>query len=122
MNRIWQVWQWARSIVFRRRLESGLDEELRFHIDQQTAAFRRAGMSADEARRQALIRFGGVEGFRERTRDEIRPALLDDSARDIRYGLRLLGRAPGFATVALLTLAIGIGGTAAIFSVVRTVV
>jgi putative ABC transport system permease protein len=122
MNWITQAWRWARSTARRRRLEIGLDEELRFHLDQQTEKFRRSGMSADEARRQALIRFGGVEGIRERTRDEIRPALLDDSARDIQYGFRLLRRAPGFAAAALLTLAIGIGATAAIFSVVRTVV
>ena len=122
MNWITHAWRWARSVGRRRRLEDGLDDELRFHLDQQTEKFRRAGMSAEEARRQALIRFGGVEVMKERTRDEIRPALLDDSARDIQYGFRLLRRAPGFAAAALLTLAIGIGATAAIFSVVRTVV
>ena len=77
-------------------LERGLDEEIRFHIDQQTEKNRRAGMSPDEARRQALIRFGGVERVKESTRDEIRPALLEDSLRDVRHGLRVLRRAPGF--------------------------
>src|SRR5262245_3759108 len=89
MNRITQAWRWARSTARRRRLAIEIDEELRFHLDQQTEKFRRSGMSADEAWRQALIRFGGVEGIREQTRDEIRPALLEDSARDIRYGFRL---------------------------------
>jgi putative ABC transport system permease protein len=116
-----QGWKWLRSVSRRQRLESGLDDEIRFHIDQQTEKHRLAGMSPEEARRQALVKFGGLEGIRERTRDEIRPALIDDSLRDLRHGVRLLRRAPAFAAAALVTLALGIGATSAIFSVVRTV-
>ena len=58
-----------------RQLERGLDEEIRFHIDQQIEKNLRAGMTADEARRQAFVKFGGVEHLKERTRDEYRPAL-----------------------------------------------
>ena len=105
----------------RTTLERGLDDEIRFHLEEQTAKYRRAGLSPEEARRQAMVRFGGVERIKESTRDEIRPALLEDSVRDVRHGLRVLRHAPGFATAALVTLALGIGATSAIYSVVRTV-
>ena len=98
--------------------ERGLDEEIRFHIDQQTEKNLRAGMTPDEARRQAFVKFGGVEHVKEQTRDEFRPALLEDFLRDLRYGVRLLFARPAFAIVAILTLGLGIGAATAVFSVV----
>ncbi|HEY7501827.1 MAG TPA: ABC transporter permease [Vicinamibacterales bacterium] len=115
------AWKWLRSVARRRALESGLDAELQFHIDRQTEKLVQSGMSPDQARRQALLKFGGVSSVTESTRDEIRPALVEDAIRDIQHGVRLLLRAPGFTAAALITLALGIGATSAIFSVVRTV-
>jgi predicted permease len=110
-----------RSLCRPRALEDGLEDEIRFHVEEQAEKNKRAGMTPDEARRHALIRFGGVEQVRERTRDEFRSALIENLARDVRYGLRSLGRHPAFSVMAVLSLAIGIGANTVIFGIVRAV-
>lgn len=100
------------------RRDERLDEELHFHLEQLIAKYVRAGMTLEEARRAARLKFGGVEQAREATRDEFRGAWAADFIRDVRIGLRTIKRAPAFAATAILTFALGVAATAAMFSVV----
>jgi hypothetical protein len=104
--------------LFVGRSRSAIDEELRFHIEKQIDANIATGMTKDEAHRQAVIAFGGVEGAREACHEQHPLSLLETSWYDIRYGLRGFRRSPMFTVTAILTLTIGIGTTAAVFSVV----
>src|SRR5215207_8795881 len=104
-----------------RTAEPELDEEVQFHIDMQTEKNLRLGMSPDEARRKALVSFGGRERFKEEARDEYRSRPLEDLVQDLRYGVRSALRAPLFSLLAVLTLALGIGANAAVFGVVKSV-
>jgi predicted permease len=114
---------WRRLLGWRRQeeLDRGLQEEFRFHLEQETARHVQSGVPLEEARRRAHVRFGGVEALRESTRDEFRPAFVQDFVRDMRIGTRMLFRRPGFAAVVILTIGLGAGASTAVFSVVNGV-
>ncbi len=105
---------WRRKGEF----EAEMGEELRDHLERQTAANIAAGMTPEEARRQARLQLGTVEGVKESCREERRGFWVESLWADVRYGLRMLRKNPVFAVIAIVTIALGIGSTSAVFSVV----
>lgn len=121
MNPVRTIWARIRSVGRRRVVKREIDEELRFHLDQQTAESMVAGMSPEDAAREARKRFGNLQSIREECR-EIRGASFGETMwKDIRFGARTLWRNPGFTTIAVVTLAVGIGAASAVFSLIQGV-
>ena len=115
-----QLRSWWNALARRKRIDKDIEAELQFHMDAHTQQLIEAGISASEAARRARIEFGRVDVQKEKYRSAIGLQPLHEIGGDIRYGLRSLYKKPVVSLVAVFSLALGIGATTAIFSLIYT--
>ena len=118
MNKFKAIWRWLHSLGQSKAVKQEIDEELRFHIEQRTAENISAGRNPEDAAREARKRFGNVQSVREECRETRGASFGEATWQDVRFGLRMLRKNPGFTTVAVLTLAICLGANLSIFAVI----
>jgi len=112
---------WWKSLLPKRASDAQMNSELRFHIDELTDENIAAGMPPDEARRRAILEFGGQEKFKEEVRDVYRIRLLDATVANLKSAFRFIRKSPTFSATVILTLALGIGANSAVFSAIDAI-
>src|SRR5581483_6754135 len=116
-----RIRSWTGATVQSGRAEREMDEEMRFHIEAHAAELMKRGLSRERAVRQARLDFGGVETAKSECRDAVGVSFLENLLQDVRHSVRTMLRTPAFTVTAVIVLALGIGATTAIFSVVDAV-
>ena len=112
---------WWKYLLPKRASDAQMNSELRFHIDELTDENITAGMSPDEARRRAILEFGGREKFKEEVRDVYRIRILDASVSNLKSAVRFIRKSPAFSVTVILTLALAIGANSAVFSAIDAI-
>src|SRR5438094_6738210 len=110
--------EWWKSLFRKRALDAQLDSELRFHIEELTEANIAAGLTPEEARRRAVLEFGGREQIKEELRDVHRVSIVEGSLANLKSAFRFIRKSPSFSITVILTLALGIGANSAVFSAI----
>ena len=113
------VWRKLKALWLRRRAEAELDDELASHLELQARKYMTGGATEAEARRRARLDFGGLESAREECREADGWSALDALSRNLKFAFRSLRRSPGFAVVAIVILAMGMGANLAVFNLVN---